>query len=235
MSRPGRKHPRESLGQRAIPRDGQPAGVLGGTDRLPAEGDRAQRGDVSMKAHGWLCGAAPGDLHRAGRHDHGEPVTVDVDSEGGIRRGGRVERGLQREQQSIGAHLARRSDRLAATPAAKLEQHRLQRAAAFGELVDRDAGRGVEYAAADDSGVFEVAQPLRQDVRADRAQAAAQLEEPLRPEDQLADHKNCPPVADAVKRSGYPARVVVAPRARHVNESSAADCFLVSTDPRVGV
>src|SRR5262249_49790536 len=157
-------------------------------------------------------------------HRQAEPRTVDAQRERGVRGGtragpggggGRVENGLEREQQGVDAQLTRARDRLLAAPAAQLDQNRLEGAAAGGELVRGDARRRVQDFAADHAGPFELAEPLRQDVRADRAQAAAQLAEPFGPEDELADDQQRPPVAYDVKRAGDPAGVVVAPGGRH--------------------
>src|SRR5215472_2970112 len=210
-----REHLREAPGRRPVAVHRQAAGALGLGDRLAAERDGAQRRHVGVKGDRGLLRPAGGDVDRPAGHRQAEPLAVHPQRVGGVGRAGRVEDRLERDEQRAHAQLTGRGHRLLAAPAAQFEQHRLQRAAARGELVDRDAGRRFEHLVPHQAGLFEVAQPLRQDVGADAGQAVAHLEEPFRPEDQFAYHQQGPAVADDVERAGDPAWIAVAARDWH--------------------
>ena len=80
----------------------------------------------------------------------------------------------------------------------------------------RDPAGGRQRAAAHDAGLLELAQPLRQDVRAQVRHAGAQIGEPLRPEQQLAHDEQRPPLPDHVEGACDPARIAVGSLAGHL-------------------
>jgi len=204
------EHPGEALGRAPVTGYGQAAVTFGAGERLAAEGDGAQGGAVGLEGDGGLLDTAADDVDGGPRWDEAEPLAIDPQRERRRGRRGGIEDRLQGQQQRIDAQLGGGCGFLLGAPAAKLEQDRLERPAAAGELVDSDAGGRVEDVAADDARALKLVQPLGEDVRADPVQAGPQLDEPFRPEDQLADDQQRPPVADDVEGAGDPAGVVVA-------------------------
>ena len=126
--------------------------------------------------------------------------------------GSGVEQRLERDHEGVGAErgVARRERRLAA-PAAELEDDRLEREAAVGELVDARARRRRELATAEEPGLLELAQALGEHVGAQVRQARAQVGEALRAEQQLAHDQQRPALADDIEGARDAAAVAVGP------------------------
>ena len=92
--------------------------------------------------------------------------------------------------------------------------------APFGELVDVRRRRRWESAAAHDAGLFELAQPLGEHVRAALGQAGVKVGEPLGAEQQVPDDEQRPPLADQVEGVGGGASVAIGPHRGHLAEDS---------------
>src|ERR1039457_1570337 len=181
-----REHPRETLGRAPVAGNGQAPVTLGLGHWLAAASDRTQRGDVRAESHGGLLGTGTDNVDGAAGDRQPVPVAVDPQRERAVGSGSRIKTGLERNEQRTDAQLAGCPHRLLAPPAAQFEEDRLKRAAAGGELIDRDTGGRGPHGPAHDARLLEVAQPLREDIRTDSVQAIAHLEESLRSEDQLA-------------------------------------------------
>ena len=135
--------------------------------------------------------------------------------------GARVEQRPQRDHEGVGAEggLALGNRRLAA-PAPELEQDRLERQAALGQLVDARARGRRELAPAHEPGLLELAQALGEHVGAEAGQARPQVGEALRAEQQLAHHQQRPALADDVEGARDAAAVAVGPFLRHRRQST---------------
>ena len=95
-------------------------------------------------------------------------------------------------------------------PPSQREQHRLELAAVRGELVHGRPRRWRQHAPLHDPALLELAQPGREDVRADAGQAGGQVGEPFRAEHELAHDEQRPALADEVERVRDSAELAVA-------------------------
>ena len=125
-----------------------------------------------------------------------------------------VDGGLGPEPDMDGVHAPavagiRRAERASAPPGERAE-HRLERAAVLGQLVDGHGPRRRELRLPHDAGALEVAQAGGEDVRADPGQRIGEVGVAPLAEHELADHEELPPVADLVEGMCHRAVLAVA-------------------------
>lgn len=150
----------------AVASHAQAAGAFGGCDRFTAEADVAKCRHVGVEDDVSARVQATADVDALACDGDGCGVAADADAVPPVHCPGRVERRLAGEHHRADAEVVRRGDLLAAAPAAELDQDGFERAAAVGEVVDRDAERFV-LDAIHEAGLIQVAQPLGQHVGAD--------------------------------------------------------------------
>ena len=171
------------------------------TDRLQA----SFRGDVGARD------LTARDLEATVPNVDVELVVADaqVRDDAHIGRRVRVECRLQRKHERVDAERAVGGERTEPAPTPERDEHRLQRGAGFGQLVDHGRDRRAQPALAHDAHPFQFAEPLRQHVLAHAAEPAVEVREPFRAVEELADDEERPPLADGVEGPGDPAPVAV--------------------------
>ena len=123
----------------------------------------------------------------------------------------RDEVGPEREEQRVRADAVRvsRLDRRARAPLSEAHHQGLEAAAPLGQLVDRPSVGSAPPALDDDLPLLEVPEAAGEHVRRRVWKARAEVGEPLRAQDQLADDQQRPAVPDQVEGVGDPAGVSV--------------------------
>lgn len=128
------------------------------------------------------------------------------------RRGSAPRERREPRAQPVGLDLVtgERRDQEARAPARELRQCGPERESRLGQLVDGDAGRGIEAAPTDQAALLEAREALREHARRHIAEPSPQRAEALRPEQELAQHEQRPPFAEQLGGASQRAELRIA-------------------------
>src|SRR5438128_5886306 len=120
-----------------------------------------------------------------------------------------IEHRAERENQRIDAEAPLWQERRAGGPTPESEDYGFELHAPLRQLVDPRRGWSRQLAAADDCGMLELLEPLRENVRADARQTGPKVGKALGAEQQLPHHQQGPSLPDQSEPMRGSASIVI--------------------------